>query len=267
MELLNKSLTVNEVLVQSHLMTSISKIGDKEFTPISYGSGFFVYDKGRRIFITADHTLHLDDYQNNQGRTGDEYQIAIFNNIDGPELSTIQTPAGGFYFADQLDLRALNHASYKVEPIDITACVLDEKSCKYDFFTQKFKDEEGNTFQRPIIAFGREVFSEPEKDKKCLVFGQVHTQIKGIQLRYDNVTYELDYISSHGDFHLFHAQDTVRYEDWGGLSGTPVIDEDGKCVAVLTNVYEGTNSVWGISIKRLNMLLDIINFEENRNRE
>lgn len=50
----------------------------------------------------------------------------------------------------------------------------------------------------------------------------------------------------------------------GGLSGTPIIDEEGKCVAVLTDVLEGTNSVWGISIKRLETLLDIISFEENR---
>ena len=56
----------------------------------------------------------------------------------------------------------------------------------------------------------------------------------------------------------------MRYEDWGGLSGTPIIDEDGKCVAVLTNVLEGTNSVWGISIKRLETLLDIISSEGNR---
>lgn len=56
----------------------------------------------------------------------------------------------------------------------------------------------------------------------------------------------------------------MRYEDWGGLSGTPIIDEEGKCVAVLTNVLEGTNSVWGISIKRLETLLDIISSEGNR---
>ncbi|CCZ69788.1 uncharacterized protein BN759_01960 [Bacteroides sp. CAG:702] len=264
MELLNHPLTINEVLVRTHLMTSISEVGDKDFTPISYGSGFFVYDKGRSIFVTADHTLHLDDYNSDQGRVWRDYQILIFNNIDGSDISTIQTPVGGFYFMENLDLRELNDEVYKGKPIDIAACVLNEKSCKYKFMTQKFKDEEGNIFQWPILAFGRESFGKPEKDKKCLVFGQVHTQVKGIQLRYDNVTYELDYISSHGDFHLFHTQDIVRYEDWGGLSGTPIIDEEGKCVAVLTNVLEGTNSVWGISIKRLETLLDIINFEKNR---
>lgn len=264
MELLNRPLTVTEVLVQTHLMTSISEVGDKDFTPISYGSGFFVYDKGRSIFVTADHTLHLDDYDSDQGRTWKDYQIAIFNNIDGPELSTIQTPVGGFYFMEELDVRELDDGVYKGKPIDITACILEEKSCKYEFMTQKFKDEEGNAFQRPIIAFGREAFGKPKKNKKCLVFGQIHTQLKGIQLRYDNVTYELDYISTQGDFHLFHAQSIVRYEDWGGLSGTPIIDEDGKCVAVLTNVLEGTNSVWGISIKRLETLLDIISSEGNR---
>lgn len=35
----------------------------------------------------------------------------------------------------------------------------------------------------------------------------------------------------------------------GGLSGTPIIDDDGKCVAVLTDIFEGTNSVCGILSK------------------
>ena len=44
MELICKPLTVHEVLVQSHLMTSISEVGDKDFTPISYAhviEGYF----------------------------------------------------------------------------------------------------------------------------------------------------------------------------------------------------------------------------------
>ena len=71
MELINQQLTANDVLVQTHLMTFISEVGDKDFTPIPCGSVFVVYDKGQRIFVTGDYTLYLDDYNSAQENVND----------------------------------------------------------------------------------------------------------------------------------------------------------------------------------------------------
>lgn len=264
MEKISREMTVRDVLVCSHLMTSISEVGDKFFKSVSYGSGFFVNYKKQLYFVTADHTLHFDDYGADQERTWKDYQLSIFNNVDGQDLSTILTPVGGFYFMEKFDLRKLS-IGLKGKPIDITACVMDEDKLKHPFLTQKFKYDNGDSFQLPVVVFGEEILANPQKDKKCLVFGQVHTRVKGIQLLYDNVTYELDYDSTHGDFHIFHASDIVTHRDWGGLSGTPVVDEDGECVAILTSINEGTKTVWGISTARLKMLLDVIDRQKSMN--
>lgn len=261
-ERINETMSVQDVFVRSHLMTSVSDVEDKNFEPIAFGSGFFVKYNNRLLFVTADHTLHLDDYEPGKGRTSQEYQISIFNNVDGKDLSTILTPVGGFHYMEKYDVKNLD-ADYKGEPIDITACVMQEYNLQKPFMTQKFKKENGETFQLPVIVLGTESFENPQSGKKCIVWGQVHTRLKGIQLQFDNVIYEMDYVSTNADFHLFHADDIVTYANWGGLSGSPIIDEEGKCVGVLTTILEGTNSVWGISTKRLKMLLDMVDKQES----
>ena len=63
---------------------------------------------------------------------------------------------------------------------------------------------------------------------------------------------------------LFNTKDEIEDEtDWEGLSGSPVLSEDGECVGVLCSVNENTKSVWVMTINKVRMLIEVIAHQEN----
>ncbi len=68
----------------------------------------------------------------------------------------------------------------------------------------------------------------------------------------------LRFISKAGDYFLFNTPETINdIEEWEGLSGSPVISEDGDCVGVLCSVYENSTSIWVMPISKVKMLIEI----------
>lgn len=101
-------LNLIEILAKTSYQVQITKSTNKEFDrPIAFGSGFLVDYKKELIFITADHNIHIEDYELSE-RTGIDNVASIFNNISKKEdFSTLLTPVGPFYFVEKFDITKL----------------------------------------------------------------------------------------------------------------------------------------------------------------
>ncbi len=260
-----ETLPLCEVLVKTAYQTQMTHPSDKNCEkPIGFGSGFMVEYNQKVFFVTADHVVHPDDYDCNE-RTGTDYVVSIFNNVR-PEtdfLSTIVTPLGGFYYMDRFDLKKPDDA---LELFDVSVCIMKEKHFQYRFLTDevRFNDFTVNAGE-PKFRIPSELFAEPSKDKMYFVYGKIRTELKGIILhRLDTLKEELKYIDKVGDYYLLNTPDVISdYEDWAGLSGSPVLNDTGECIGVLCAVTKNTNSIWVMPISMVKMLMDIaINQEE-----
>lgn len=248
-------ISLQELLVKTSYQTQTTKHTDKLCeNPLAFGSGFIVKYQNEQFFVTADHTLHLDDYKYDiNERTGNEYVVSIFTNYSPPDnfLSTVLTPLGGFYFMEQFNLEKPEEAD---ELVDITLCKMKAINLQYPFLCD---DVQFGKQQKLIIPI--DCFNEAKTDKNYFVFGQIKTRIEGIRVEREKTVKEcLRYISKTGDYLLFNTPEIITdMEEWEGLSGSPVISEDGDCVGVLCSVNENSKSIWVMPSAKVKMLLEI----------
>lgn len=267
-DILNEKISLFEVLVKTAYLTQITEPADKLCQyPVAFGSGFIVEFDNDNFFVTADHTLHLDDYRDGSNeRTGKDYVVSIFNNYTPPEnfLSTIVTPLVGFHYMEQFHL---DKPDDLFEPVDLTLCKMNEINFTYPFLTDgvKHKNETINKGERKI-KIKKECFSEPRVDKKYFIFGKIRTGIHdNIRMYWENTVKEdLKFNSKVGDYFLFNTPEIIESkEDWEGLSGSAVLSEDGECVGVLCSVNENSKSIWIMPITKVKMLIEVAILQEN----
>ena len=259
-----------EFLVKTSYQTQITEPGDIECsTPVSFGSGFIVEYKGTNFFVTADHTVHLDDYEKEiEERTGKDYVVSIFNNYSPPDniLSTVVTPLGGFYSMSKFEL---NKPYEMLNLVDVAVCRMEKKHFQYPFLTPEIKSgAEIIPKGESKFIFNQESFSPPNDNDKYCIFGTIKTKIiDHIRVEREfTLKHDLKYISKNGDFLLFNAPDIITdEEDWKGLSGSPIISETGECVGVVCDVLKNSKSIWVMPIAKVKMLIETIILTEQIN--
>ena len=266
-------LSIYEVLVKTSYQTQITESQDKECSnPVAFGSGFIVEFDDTNFFVTADHTVHLDDYGEKEERTWKDYVVSIFNNFSPPENfpSTIVTPLGGFYYMEQSHL---DKPDTMPKPVDITVCVMKQKHFQYPFLTTGINFSESDKIKSGEQKFTikPECFTDPNTNDTYFVFGALKTEIKDniIVEREFTLKHNLKFISQNDDFYLFNTPDLITDKnDWKGLSGSPVLSEEGECVGVICDVLENSNSIWVMPISKVKMLIKVaIRQEELENRK
>ena len=259
----SSEISLHEVLVKTSYLTQITEEHNKEFdNPVAFGSGFIADYHNEKFFVTADHTIHIDDYQGEkEERTGKDYNIAVFNFYTDPTnfLSTIITPLGGFHYMEQFNL---DKPEELPRPVDITVCKMNEINFKYPFLSDEVSFVNGELIKvgEAKLHIKENCFVEPDKSKKYFIFGKVRVKlIDNIRMYWENTIKEsIKFISYSGDFLLFNTELLIEVkEDWEGLSGSPVFNEDGECVGVLCDVLEYSHSIWVMPISKVKMLLDI----------
>lgn len=244
-----------EVLVKTSYQTQTTLLTDKLCeNPLAFCSGFIVKYQNEQFFVTADHTLHLDDYKDGiNERTGNEHVVSIFTNNTPSDnfLSTVLAPLGGFYYMEQFNLEKPDAAD---QLVDITLCKMKDINLQYPFLC-----DDVQFAKQPKLTIPIECFSEPNADKNYFVFGQIRTRIKGIRVEREKTLKEcLRFNSKAGEYFLFNTPVTITdTEEWEGLSGSPVISEDGDCVGVLCSVNENSKSIWVMPIAKVKMLIEI----------
>ncbi len=251
----NNQISLQEVLVKTSYQTQTTLSEDKLCeNPLAFGSGFIVKYQNEQFFVTADHTLHIDDYNKDiNERTGKENVVSIFTNYTPLDnfLSTVLSPLGGFYYMEQFNLDKPDDAD---ELVDITLCKLKDINLQYPFLCDDVQFAKQQKLAIPI-----ECFSEPQTDMNYFVYGQIKTRINGIKVEREKTVKEcLRFNSKAGDYFLFNTQETITdLEEWEGLSGSPIISEDGDCVGVLCSVNYDSNSIWVMPIAKVKMLIEV----------
>lgn len=263
---MEKKITLHEVVVKTSYLTQITKPEDKDLArPVGFGSGFIVEYEQEKYFVTADHTIHLDDYKGKEGRNGEEYVISIFNNYSDPNNfpSTALTPLGGFYYFDKFRVDKLDELP---QPVDVCVCKMKGHNLLLPFLTDevRFENVTINAGEEKFI-FRIASFCEPDVEKAYFVFGKIKTKLRdGIRLEAKSTFKQfLQFVRTSGDFLLFNTPELIAdYEEWDGLSGSPVISEDGECVGVLCDVLVDSTSIWVMPISKVKMIIEVIHLQE-----
>lgn len=235
---------------------------DKELlNPVGFGSGFLADYKGRPFLVTADHVLHLDDYESTEVRTGNEYIIAIINNVNNLDgnISTVLTPLSGFYYAEQINIK-----DRKEDLIDISVCLLKEINFQHPFLTHEISIE-GNIIQPAGIEkmfYNTSHFTEPTDKQKYSMYGVVRNDIVGIRGTRTNALYSnISYNGVAGNYFVFEYPDEIIEDNWVGISGAPIFDYEGNIVGVGHRVLG--NGIWITPIKYAIMLMNLAIAEQN----
>lgn len=261
-------ISLNELLVKTSYLTQITEPSDKDFArPIGFGSGFIVEYDSANFFVTADHTIHVDDYNGEkEERTWKDYRISIFNNYSDPHnfLSTAITPLAGFYYMEQFHLNKLEDLP---KPVDVAVCKMHPINFQYPFLTDRVSFANGEIIDvgEQKLILRKECFSDPVTNKSYFIFGKIRTRlVDGIRMEWQNtLKVTLHFVQKTGDFYLLNTTNIITdKKEWEGLSGSAVISEDGKCIGVLCYVRENSRSIWVMPISKVRMLIDVILQEE-----
>jgi len=88
-------------------------------------------------------------------------------------------------------------------------------------------------------------------------------------LHLENAYYEgIEFVGNYGYYILLNTPNLFTYsENWAGLSGSPVINQNGGCIGVLCSVMENSHSIWVKPFEKIKPLLDSRILQENLNNE
>ncbi|NRT13666.1 hypothetical protein [Flavobacterium sp. 14A] len=269
--MIEKEFDLREILIKTNYQIVINKDKSFENFPIAYGSGFFLNYQENLFFLTADHNLHYDDHQKNE-RLGDENYVGILNNISFPEkLSTIITPIGGFYFMESFNI---SKPDLDFQLFDVAISLVDRTKFEAPFLTDEnlINEEDGSDIVSPKelkYEFLEEHIIEPNIEDTYFIYGKIKPELKGLFLhRQGAFKNNLKFIKKTGAYLLLNTENTIKdYKDWAGLSGSPVLNQEGKCIGVLCSVIENTNSIFVKPFKSILPLLQTIPIQEKILRE
>jgi hypothetical protein len=175
------------------------------------------------------------------------------------------TPIGGFYFMESFDF---SKDDLNPQLIDVAISLVDRTKLEHPFVTDEdIKDDQGKSFVLPNqvkFQFLEEHIIHPSSEDTYYIFGKIKPQFKGLFLHRTNTfKNELKYVGSSGRYILLNTtEETIKYEEWAGLSGSPVLNQEGKCVGILCSVLEGTKSVFIKPFKEITPLLDTVILQE-----
>lgn len=232
-----------------------------------WGSGVFIHYKGRLIFVTADHVVHYDDHSdsNETGQRLDkDDKIYIITNVTDSSNQVGFQQIGGIYSFDEYCLPDLEECSN--DDIEV-ASIPDMKDFAFSFIdaTNTFKivthallDNDSSIIVNKDlskICIREENFNCGSPSGYCIVTGTVKNKI--VQVEDDNhnmknqinrrnaIHLDLSYSGNNnfdGDY-IFNYPERVYNSLWAGLSGAPVIDENGKLVGLVVRAVADNNTI------------------------
>ena len=131
------------------------------------------------------------------------------------------------------------------EPLDLRQPAMDFDSFKIEA-SQK-------------IILHLESATIPNKEKEYGFYGKVKPKYSGIHLiMTPTLKHSLKYHRTNGYFHMFLAPEIIKSaDDYRGCSGAPIIDSEGKIVALACKVVEGSKIIYGFSIQECMKLIDL----------
>lgn len=248
--------TLNEILVKTTYFVQSNKAGDKEFRgePQAYGTGFMVLYKGRTFFVTADHIAHVKDHDVKQ-RTGEDNVVGV-HTYAKRELSAQVILLLESFYAEKYNIK-----TGKSELVDVCVTPLTPEQKATPFFTPTIELPERIIEKgEQMLIIAEDGFSEPNENDTYYVCGHTRPHIKnGVFIEYEKAfKNNLKFRLRDDDHLLFNTEDIIMdYDDWAGISGAPIFNQEGKCAGIITSVNVGSKMVWGYTFETIKMLMGL----------
>ncbi len=241
------------LIAKSSLQLMMVKPGTN--VPTAFGSGCIVRYKERWFLLSVAHVTDIDGLA-----------TCIETNQQSVDLQTPVYSVGAMCYFDQYkipkskkieEIKGLEDllVNYN-ETLDITFCEIKENITllqpEWDFGT--YKIEKGEK-----VFLNLEEAGLPEIGKLYGLCGRVRQNLNGIQLQVQpTMKLDLQFKGTKGRFHYFIAPELITdVDDYRGCSGAPILDEDGKLVALTSSVMKNTKVIFGFSIEECKRLLDL----------
>lgn len=227
----------------------------------AWGSGFLLEYRESLYFITCDHNLHLlDDYSNGE-RANLDFNVAIITNDrnQATPLSMGLVFVPEFYYFDSFD-------TFLPEIMDMKDVAFAK--IKQDFplslLTNQLTYPNGSIAVKEGLEklyITEDAIAEPNAEKDFVITGCIRNHIvddirmdRGTTFR-EGIKYDANKLNINKQF-VFINPEPIIYEDWKGLSGSPIFDQDGKLVGMVNGVNEGGYDIYVTPIHFITKLID-----------
>ena len=242
--------------------------------PQSVGSGFMLDHNGKTFFVTADHVVNTHDHG---VRKIEDNMIAISTNkiteVDG-RFQTVLIPIGGIYFFDQLKVDIDKGTIENMPLFDAAFSILQDWQINTECITCEVGIEGANVpmGDRKIHLKDADIINANNEDVYS-VFGRVKfslVEINGTVVLNSQQTFKtgLKLVGEDDsqNYYILQYPDEVIYEDWAGLSGSAVLNQDGKLIGIACSVStSGNRWIMVKKIQRVLPLMDATIIENNNN--
>lgn len=216
----------------------------------SAGSGFMIEADNHLFFVTADHIVNLHVQQGGIIHRQDKItKVLVSTNDARPDangqLNTLMSQIGGFYYATPFQINTQTLKLTGGNAIDAAVSMLPSDFLQqYPFYNSGFAIDgiviPPHQRKQPIDWNTR---STPDKTHTYSIIGKIRPQLKnenGIEIiTFDKVYNEgMTFTKTQDGNYYFRYTKPVIYEDWGGLSGGPVFDNEGHLVGIQSGVIQ-----------------------------
>lgn len=234
--------------------------------PQSVGSGFILDYRGHSFFVTADHVVNTHDHGI---RKIENHLITISTNkpvLKDGKPQTIMIPIGDIYFFDQLNVDVNNGTIDEMPLFDAAFCILQDWQVNTECLTCEVKIEGANV---PLGEKKKHLKETDIIDANKLdiysVYGRVKfaldsSTIPNIEMLTSQQTFKtglkLVGEDSTQNYYVLQSPQDVVYEEWAGLSGSAVLNQDGKLIGIICAVDTSKNRY--IYVKKIQRVLPLM---------
>jgi hypothetical protein len=245
-------MTSEELAIKSSIQ--IYQADKSVMKPEGFGTGCIVKYLGHTLLLSVSHVT------NDDGLT-----TFLETNLPSEGNTTPLKPIGGLVWydifkvtdTDDMDLTGFEYLiENKTERIDVTFAKLTEqfelKQPPIDF--KYFKIEAGDK-----LILDLDYAAVPDKDNTYSFYGKIRPEYQGIYLiMTPTLKNGLKFHRTNGYFHMFLAPEIIKdKDDYRGCSGAPILDSEGRIVALACQIRENTKIIYGFSIQACMKLIKL----------
>lgn len=273
-----------EFLLGTRLQLIACTSGTQLKDVVGFGSGFMLSYKGYNFLITAAHVAEPNWNEKNVHPRLDSNDIAIATTLSEINESgikqTVYIPVGGFEFVEQLhiDLNSLSQGEITFngtpEPIDVTYTIVKDRPGVFHFNLEpKDSVSENDSRKCEYLVISENAIYPVDEYDHYFVYGRIKFERRidedGSPYWYSEDRFHVDMTyrtTINGNILVFETanDDEVVYEEWAGISGAPILNQEGGLVGIACSVLDGTHTMFGLDINFVLKFLDIAIDQEKR---